>query len=63
MGSILKLDKDDAAKEFAFEIDYLLSLSTKERFQMMFKKSEAIKKTLIRHGYRKPVEIIKRECR
>ena len=57
---ILKLDTDDPDRELAFELDYLLSLSTRERFEMMFRKSEAVWETLLRHGYRKPSEITKR---
>lgn len=62
MKPILKLDAHDEDQERTFELDYLLSLSTKERFQMMIQKSNEIKRMLIRHGYRKPFEIIKREC-
>ena len=62
MSPVLKLNTHDAKQERIFELNYLLSLSTKERFQMMVQKSEEIKKSLIRHGYRKPIEIIKREC-
>ncbi len=57
---ILKLDKEDETVKRAFEMDYLLSLSTRERFQMMIQKSDEIKKMLIRHGHRKPIEIVKR---
>jgi len=60
---ILKLAKDDPQRELEFEIDYLLSLTTQQRFEMMFRKSDEIKRTLLRHGYRKPSEIIKRPCR
>ena len=62
MSPVLKLDDHDEERERAFELDYLLSLSTRERFRMMIEKSNEMKRTLLRHGYRKPVEIIKREC-
>lgn len=62
MSPILKLSSHDEERERTFELDYLLSLSTKERFQMMIQKSDEIKRMLIRHEYRKPVEVIKREC-
>ncbi len=58
---ILKLDRHDEELERSFELDFLMSLSTKERFQMMIQKSDEIKRALIRHGHRKPVEIVKRE--
>ena len=58
---ILKSDGDNEEQERRFELDYLLSLTTRERFQMMIQKSNDIKEMLIRNGHRKPVEIVKRE--
>jgi hypothetical protein len=63
MSPVLKLDRDDEDRERAFELDHLLSLSTKQRFEMMISRSDEIKRTLLRHGHRKPVEVTKRECR
>lgn len=60
MAPIYKSDGDDEDKELDFELEYLMSLTTKERFEMMFKKSRLIKKQLLAHGHRKPSEIIKR---
>ncbi|MCX5866378.1 MAG: hypothetical protein NT009_02680 [Proteobacteria bacterium] len=60
MKTILKLDHHDEEKELEFELDYQASLTTAERFQMMFERSNLVKEMLIRHGHRKPVEIIKR---
>jgi hypothetical protein len=60
MSPVLKLKKDNPKKEIEFELKFLLSLSTKERFEMMFKKSEEIKQMLKRHGYGKATQIIKR---
>ena len=57
---LLKLDKDDPERERAFELEYLLSLSTQERFEIMFRRSDEIKRALLRHGHRKPIEIVKR---
>jgi len=57
---ILKLKKSNPKKELRFELDFQLSLSTQERFTMMFRRSNLIKEILIRNGYRKPFEIIKR---
>ena len=63
MAPILKLDHDDEERERAFELDYLLSLTTQQRLEMMEKRSNEIKRMLIQHGHRRPVEIIKRPCR
>jgi len=60
---ILKLAQHDPQRELEFEIDYLLSLTTQQRFEMMFKKSNEMKRILLRLGHRKPIEIIKRPCR
>ncbi|MEK7449998.1 MAG: hypothetical protein AAB019_11025 [Planctomycetota bacterium] len=57
---ILKLASHQPRQELDFELDYQLSLSTPERFQMMFQKSREIALILLRNGYRKPFEIIKR---
>ena len=57
---VLKLDRDDEEKEIEFELEYLLSLTTQQRFDLMFQKSKEIAEILLRHGYRKPFEIIKR---
>jgi hypothetical protein len=60
---ILKLAKDDPEREFEFELEYMLSLTTQQRFEMMHNASQRVMETLIRHGHRKPVEIVKRPCR
>ena len=64
--AILKLDKHDEAKEIEFELDYLTSLTTRERFEMIFQKGEEILNLLSsatgkRNERRKTTEIIKRE--
>ena len=56
---ILLVKGDQPKRELEFELDLQASLTTKQRFEMMFKRSDQIKEMLIRHGYRKPVEIIK----
>jgi hypothetical protein len=57
---ILKLEGDDPDRELEFELAWLRSLTTQERFALMFRKSREIAEALIRHGHRKPVEIVKR---
>jgi hypothetical protein len=57
---VLKLEKDDENREIEFELSYLKSLTTKESFLLMQKKSEEIKKMLRSRGYRKSSEIVKR---
>lgn len=61
MVPILKCEKDDEKRELEFEIDYQLSLTTEQRFKMMFKRSEEIAKMLIQNGHREPFKIIKRK--
>jgi hypothetical protein len=58
--AVLKLEKDDENREIEFELSYLKSLTTRERFILMQKKSDEIKKMLAKHGYRKSTEIVKR---
>ncbi|OGL43542.1 MAG: hypothetical protein A2W05_10035 [Candidatus Schekmanbacteria bacterium RBG_16_38_10] len=60
MGPILKLDRHDEEKEISFEIRYQCSLTTRQRFEMMFKKTKEIKNLLEKSGRRKVFEIIKR---
>lgn len=57
---ILILDWDSPKRELQFELDYLKSLSTQQRFKTMIKRSNEVKEMLIRYGYRKPVETIER---
>jgi len=40
LAPILKLEKDDSEKELEFEIDYQLSLTIQQRFEMMFRNPE-----------------------
>ncbi|MGQ9585871.1 MAG: hypothetical protein ACUVXG_10790 [Anaerolineae bacterium] len=57
---ILKLERDDEERELEFELAYLRSLTTEQRFELMFRKSRELAEVLLRCGYRKPVEIVKR---
>ena len=59
-GGILKLAADDADRELEFELAYLHGLTTAERFDLMFRKSRELAESLVRHGHRKPVAIVKR---
>ncbi len=57
---ILKLKDHDEKKEIAFEIAYLKSLTTKERFKMMYQKTFEMLKLLGKYDNRKITQIIKR---
>lgn len=59
--TILKLDAHNEEKEIEFELDYLMSLTTVERFEMMAKKTEEMLNLLKKDGHRTATEIIKRE--
>ena len=62
--AILKLDRHNEDKEIEFELDYLTSLTTQQRFELMFRKTEELlslrKKKITR---RKTTEVIKRKPR
>lgn len=60
MAPILKLDKHNSKKEIEFELKYLKSLSVKQRFVLMVKKTREIIGLLEKSGHRRPFEIIKR---
>ena len=60
MSPIFKSNRHSARKEMKFELRYLKSLSVRERFEMMLKKSKEIKELLEKSGHRRPFEIIKR---
>jgi hypothetical protein len=57
--SILKLAKHDEAREIRFELSYLLSLSVRQRFEMMFRKNRELHR-LFKNENRKTPSIIKR---
>ena len=59
--AILKLKEDDHEREIEFELDYLLSLSIDQRFNLMFEKSRLIKQLLKKNGHGKPDKIIKQK--
>jgi len=60
MCPVLKLKEHDEKREIEFELKFLLSLTTRQRFEMMFKKSREMKGLLEKSGHRKTLEIIKR---
>ena len=57
---VLKLKKDDERQEIKFELDYLASLTTRQRFQMMAQKSREMILLLKQNGHRKSTQVIKR---
>ena len=58
--AVLKLEKDDEQQEIEFELDYLLSLTTQQRFQMMTQKSREMLLLLRRNEYGKSTQVVKR---
>jgi hypothetical protein len=58
--AVLKLEKDNDRQEIKFELDYLASLTTQQRFQMMAKKSREMILLLKQNGHRKSTQVIKR---
>jgi hypothetical protein len=62
MSPILKVapDEQDEERELEFELDYLATLTTQQRFEMMFRRSRELKELLEQHGHRSPPEIVKR---
>jgi len=59
--AILKLDRHNEDKEIEFELDYLTSLTTSQRFEMMFRKTEELLRLLKKDGRRTTTEVIKRK--
>ena len=59
--AILKLDRHDEDKEIEFELDYLTSLTTSQRFEMMFRKTREMLRLLKKDGRITTTEIIKRK--
>jgi hypothetical protein len=59
---VLKVSPEAVSEEaeLDFELAYQRSLSTAQRFEMMFTRSRQIAEELIRRGHRKPAEILKR---
>jgi hypothetical protein len=55
---ILILPEDDAERELAFELAYLRSLTTQQRFELMFRRSRETADLLIRHGHSVPDAVV-----
>lgn len=60
MSPILKLDNYNQDKEIKFELKYLKSLTTRERFEMCFRKTKEMLSLLKKNEHRKTTQIIKR---
>ncbi len=60
MAPIVKLNVHNAKKEIEFELKYLKSLSVKQRFGLMRRKTKEMMDLLERNGHRRAFEIIKR---
>ncbi|MCK4941571.1 hypothetical protein KAS45_05715 [candidate division WOR-3 bacterium] len=58
---ICQLDHDDEDKALDFEIQFQSTLTTAERFKMIFYMSNLAKEILIRNGHVNPVEIVQRD--
>ncbi len=58
--AILKTRTHNEHAEIEFELDYLASLTTQQRFDMMLQKSREMASLRKRHGSRRTTQIIKR---
>ena len=58
--AVLKLKKANERQEIEFELDYLASLTTRQRFQMMLQKSREMALLMKRNGRRKSTQVVKR---
>lgn len=60
MKAILKLRRHNPKKEIEFELRFLKSLSVRQRFEMMIRKTKEMVNLLEKSGHRRPFEVIKR---
>jgi hypothetical protein len=60
MKKVLKLTHHSPEKEIEFELEFLASLSVRERFELMLKKTGEMLELLKKSGHRRPSQIIKR---
>jgi hypothetical protein len=58
----IKLSKaeQDEDRELDFELEFLRSLSTRQRFELMFERSRQMVESLRAHGHREALSILKR---
>ncbi|MGE5346614.1 MAG: hypothetical protein ACM3JH_11720 [Acidithiobacillales bacterium] len=61
-GSLLKLSEteQDEDRELEFELAFLRSLSTAQRFELMFDRSRQMAESLRAHGHGEAASILKR---
>jgi hypothetical protein len=59
--AVLKLRRHNEDKEIEFELDYLTSLTTRQRFELMFRKTREMLSLSKRNERRKVTKIIKRK--
>jgi hypothetical protein len=55
---ILILDKDDPKKELEFEVQFQLSLSVKQRYEMMYQLVQHGFEMMKKHGYKPTPRIV-----
>jgi hypothetical protein len=58
--AVLKIRTHNERAEIEFELDYLASLTTQQRFEMMLHKSREMASLRKRHGSRRTTQITKR---
>ena len=58
--AILKTRTHNERAEIEFELAYLASLTTQQRFEMMLQKSREMASLRKRHGSRRTTQIVKR---
>ena len=58
---ILILKEHNETDEIDFQLDYLMSLSIKERYRLMLNKSLEVKRLLKQHGHGTTPGIVKRQ--
>lgn len=59
--AVLKLRRHNEKKEIEFELDYLASLTTRQRFELMFRKTKEMLRLLKRNERGKTTKVIKRK--
>ena len=57
MAWILKTDKNDEEQELDFELAYQRTLTTAQRFELMFAKSREIAEALLKRGHRESFKL------